>query len=313
MTDPDDWTFERSGDCWIGRNAVANRRTALKGSMSHDNADEPTVKQQSHPWAVLEGDTPLFHVPGTYPPEYAPDAALEPLWLRGQRTMQIPSEYLNQIVTGDARVLAERIPDESVDLIFTDPVYSEKPLYDLLGSIARRVLKPTGAVLCWSNGKWHRQNANWLEAAGLTYRYDFGCVITTGNAPMNGKIISKTNRIIWLDVSGKSKMLGYLADGYASATIPRLHSEWAWTKNPIYCEKAIEAFTRQNVIVLDPFAGHGTLPAVAKIAGRRYIGFEIDEKRAAKARTRLANTQAIDPVFLEEQAPLFAQLESEAA
>lgn len=39
MTDLDDWTFERSGDCWIGRNAVANRRTALKGTETHARAD----------------------------------------------------------------------------------------------------------------------------------------------------------------------------------------------------------------------------------------------------------------------------------
>lgn len=37
--------------------------------------------------------------------------------------IDIPPEYLNQIVTGDARELAKRIPDESVDLIFTDPIY----------------------------------------------------------------------------------------------------------------------------------------------------------------------------------------------
>ena len=35
----------------------------------------------------------------------------------------IPPEYLNQIVTGDARELAKRIPDESVDLVLTDPPF----------------------------------------------------------------------------------------------------------------------------------------------------------------------------------------------
>jgi hypothetical protein len=215
--------------------------------------------------------------------------------------MSIPPEYMNQIVTGDARVLAERIPDASVDLIFTDPVYSERPLYDWLGSVARRILKPGGAVLCWSNGKWHHDNARWLEDAGLTYRYDFGCVITGGSAPMNGKIISKTNRIMWLDTDGRSKMRGYLADGYASATMSRLYGEWSWTKNPIYCEQAIEAFAHNDAIVLDPFAGQGTLPAVAQICGRAFVAFEIDPDTAARARARVEATQAMHPVFLEEQ------------
>ena len=233
------------------------------------------------------------------------------VWLEKQRapTVKLPTfeAMRNQIMTGDARILAAQIPDQSIDLIFTDPIYSEQPLYDLLASIALRVLKPHGAVLCWSNGKWHRQNANWLEAAGLTYRYDFGCVITTGNAPMNGKIISKTNRLIWLDIDSQSKMRGYLADGYASAVWSRLHSEWAWTKNPIYCEQAINVFAPANAFILDPYAGHATIPSVAKVAGRDYIGFEIDPERADKARQRLEHTQAIDPVFLEEQVPLFAE------
>ena len=35
----------------------------------------------------------------------------------------IPEEYRNQVVTGDARELAKRLPDESVDLIICDPPY----------------------------------------------------------------------------------------------------------------------------------------------------------------------------------------------
>ena len=35
---------------------------------------------------------------------------------------------LNTIITGDARELAKAIPDESVDLIFTDPVYDRRGL-----------------------------------------------------------------------------------------------------------------------------------------------------------------------------------------
>lgn len=47
---------------------------------NHDNTNEPSIVRESHPWAVLDGATPLFHVPGTYPPVYRPDEALEALW-----------------------------------------------------------------------------------------------------------------------------------------------------------------------------------------------------------------------------------------
>jgi DNA modification methylase len=216
---------------------------------------------------------------------------------------------LNEIMTGDARVLAEQIPDASVDLIFTDPIYSDKPLYDWLAECALRVLKPAGSLLCWSNGKWHRTNANWLEAGGLTYRYDFTCV-RPNSAMMFGKIAARANRLLWLDKNGASKMGKAFIDGFISVQWSTIFSEWAWTKNPEYCQRAMLSFSPDGAIVFDPFAGHGTLPAVAKIAGRNLIAFEVDPERAQKARERVANTQAIDPVFLEEQAAMF---ESEAA
>lgn len=207
----------------------------------------------------------------------------------------IPQHYLNSVVTGDARKLADAIPDESIDLIFTDPVYNRLEDYEWLAHTACRVLKPTGAVLLWSNGKWHYPNTRWLESAGLAWRYDFGCVIAVGPAPMCGKIIAKTNRIIWLDLNGRSKMLDYLADGYSSTTLPSLFSQWTWTKNPVFCQKALIAFTQPGALVFDPFTGGGTVPAVCKMLGRNYIAFEIDPDTATKARTRIANTQP--PLF----------------
>jgi hypothetical protein len=218
----------------------------------------------------------------------------------------MPEEYRNQIVTGDARELAKRIPDESVDLIFTDPVYSEHDLYDLLAEIAARVLRPGGALLVWSNGRWHRENTNWLEAAGLTYRWDFGCVSETGPAPMNGKIIAKTNRLIWME-SHQSQMRGYLADGYLSRQWSA-GGEWEWTKNPRFVAQAIEAFTATEAIVLDPFTGGGTVPAVCKMLGRNYVAFEIDPTTAERARERVAITQVPWTVALPEQMTLDAAL-----
>ena len=61
----------------------------------------------------------------------------------------IPTEYLDQIVTGDARALAERIPDCSIDMIFADPIYENLDDYAWLAETAARVLKPDSACLVW--------------------------------------------------------------------------------------------------------------------------------------------------------------------
>ena len=48
---------------------------------------------------------------------------------------------MNEIITGDARELAKDIPDNSIDLIFTDPPYAKEyiPLYGWL-SKGRKIL-----------------------------------------------------------------------------------------------------------------------------------------------------------------------------
>jgi hypothetical protein len=215
---------------------------------------------------------------------------------------------LNSIMTGDARELAKAIPDNSVDLVFADPIYSNIEDYEWLAETAARVLKPNGVCLVWSNGKWHRENVNWLVGRGLNYRYDFGCVISTGSAPMNGKIISKTNRLVWLDKNKTSKMTGYLADGYLSVTRPRLNSEYHWTKNPIFSRQAIEAFSMEDDCVFDPFCGRGTFPSCCLLAKRNFLAFEIDPPTAELARQRVANTQPPLPLIYPEQISLLEQV-----
>jgi hypothetical protein len=128
---------------------------------------------------------------------------------------------------------------------------------------------------------------------------------------MCGKIIAKTNRVIWLDKSGVSSMVGYLADGYLSNTWSDLFSEWNWTKNPIYTQQAIRAFVELGGIVLDPFAGQGTIPAACKASDMNYIAFEIDPDTAELARRRVQNTQPPLPGINEMLQPTLFEEEDE--
>jgi DNA modification methylase len=213
----------------------------------------------------------------------------------------MPMEYRNQIVTGDARVLEERIPDESIDLIFTDPMYDRIDDYRWLAETATRVLKPEGSLLCWSNGKWHRDNANWLEQAGLRYRWTFTIITMDTSAPMFGRyIIGKANRVLWMD-KGRSKMVGCLPDGYTTYSSanrsPLPTTRHRWHKSAQWTLLALKAFSSE--ITLDPFCGSGThLAACKHLSNRRWIGFEIDSIAAALARWSIEHTQP--PLFVPE-------------
>lgn len=210
---------------------------------------------------------------------------------------------MQHIITGDARVLTEQIADSSVDLIFTDPEYERRELYDWLGTIARRILRPGGALLCWSNGRWHYPNTRWLEDAGLSWRWTFDSVNMDKNAPMNGKIICKKNHVIWMDVKNDSRLKRHIPDAflaYSSETIlPRLN--FKWHKNSIYSAKLLLSFTNEHDLVFDPFSGSGTTPSICRVFNRNAIAYEINAELAAQARERLQATQTLAPVFLESQ------------
>lgn len=56
----------------------------------------------------------------------------------------------------------------------------------------------------------------------------------------------------------------------------------------------IKAFSPENGLVVDPFAGSGTTVTVARRHGRRSFGFELHEEYALHARDRLARDEADD-------------------
>ncbi len=268
-----------------------------------------TIARASHAWAVLDGETPLFHVPGTYPPEYARDAALEPLW----RAKKTPT-MLNQIITGDAREIAKLIPDESIAMVFTDPIYENLDDYRWLAETAARVLKPGGACLAWCSG------VKQYAVQPVMSEYLKFCL------PLNYTKIAKAYRafgyktFLWstpcLWFQKGSHDHNWLIDTVvdhcnaivSTATPPT--NTYKWHKNPEAYITWLKAFTKPGDVVYDPFTGSGSCPIECKRLGRNFIASELKPDIAEMARDRLAQVQVIDPVFAEEQVAMF---ESEAA
>lgn len=217
--------------------------------------------------------------------------------------MKLGDYELNQIITGDARELMRGVPDKSVDLIFTDPVYDRIEDYQWLAQEASRVLKPDGHMLVWSNGKWHYKNTRWLDSHDHHYMWTFAVINNNQSTPMDGKIICKANRVIWFSRDGKRNMRDYYPDGvisiggqYLTARIDGF--KYRWHKPDMVTFKMLNAFGSENGIVLDPFTGGGTAPAVCKLLNRNYLGFEIDPDTAELARQRVRDTQP--PLFVVE-------------
>ena len=208
----------------------------------------------------------------------------------------IPGEYHNQIVTGDARELAKRIPDESIDLIFTDPVYDRIDDYRWLAETAARVLKPDRALLVWMSTVHSLNVACCTELQKfLNLRWQFIFYMPGGTLISTAGWIHY-QPLIWAE-KGTSKQYKRGPDVFVYPVYRFKNNHYKWGKAPEYIEQKIDSFCLPEALIFDPFTGGGTVPAVCKMLNRNYIAFEIDPDIAELARERVLNTQP--PLLLE--------------
>lgn len=214
----------------------------------------------------------------------------------------------NGVYTGDARILSQAIPDESVDLVFTDPPYTKQYLYlyDWLASEAARILKPDGFLLAYAGIYWKQVLMSSLGEA-LDYFWDFVAYGRNGPGPIiwERKIISKAKSILAYTKRGQRPKPRTMVLGVwvGSGMDKRYH---AWGQDESTARYYIDCFSNEGDIVLDPFCGGGTGPAMCRVLGRKYLAFEIDPDVAKVARLRLCNIQPLLPEINVEQGTLIS-------
>ncbi len=204
------------------------------------------------------------------------------------------------ILTGDAKDLIHAIPDESVDLIFTDPPYARDylHLYAWLAESAVRVLKSDGFLLVYCGG-YHKAAVMELLNAHLEFFWDYIEIHSHESTVIHPRrTLAKYKSILAYRRRGSKALpimnvLGAfeVLDGYNGK---RYHP---WGQAESTARYLIECFSRPGDLVLDPFVGGGTTPYVCSLLARRCIGFEIDPKAADIARARIAGWKPL-PVQL---------------
>ena len=197
-------------------------------------------------------------------------------------------DLINKITAGDSTVLSEALEPESIDFIYTDPVYDQFDQYQWLGLEAERVLKPDSAALVWARNDLLLQAGNALSK-GLSYRALFSWY-QANNMRIYGHIFNKWVPLFWFE-KGKSKPHRKVQDlrkvslSVGKNRQDRFHK---WAKRTELIAYYLEAFTLPGELVFDPFAGGGVVPYVCEMLDRRYIAFELDEAKVATAVERAA-------------------------
>ena len=188
---------------------------------------------------------------------------------------------------GDFREKGDLIPDNSVDLIFTDPPYDRKAieLYDGLGEFAARVLRPGGSLVAYVG---HIQLPDVLPALGSHLRYWWTCACVHSGPSFARMteygIVAKWKPIVWYVKETREDKKTFIDDA-VTGTKEKRHHEWQQAQSE--AEYYIDKLTKKKDFVVDPFCGGGTTPAACQSTGRRWAAFEIDKGNYARATERL--------------------------
>ncbi len=207
------------------------------------------------------------------------------------------------IYTGDARLLAEALPDESVDLVLCDPVYWEMSQYEWLAGVGARTLKPGGNCIAQTGHYYLPSVLSAMTGRGLDYVWVIAEHLWGKQAQLfQHRIIVSWKPHVWF---AKGRRNGdWVLDWMKGGGINKQNHEWG--DSPEHFTQLVARLMPGDGILLDPFTGGGTVPAVCKMLGRRYLAFEIDPAVAERARQRVRDTQ---PAWPEMVAQLALDLE----
>ncbi|MCL2633505.1 MAG: site-specific DNA-methyltransferase [Oscillospiraceae bacterium] len=221
---------------------------------------------------------------------------------------------------GDCKQLLKSLPNNSVDLILTDPPYNiaqystgnikfswrsdinndiakwdETPLnpHDFVEEF-KRVLKPTGNAFVFTSynmvGDWHKAFDSEFDT------FQFMAWHKTNPVPnfMKTSFLNSVELIICFWNKGhtwnfttQDKMHNFIQTSICGGN-ERLKDPKHPTQKPVkVLEHIIKIASNTGDVVLDPFMGVGSTGVAAKNLGRSFIGFELDYSYFSAAETRL--------------------------
>jgi DNA modification methylase len=197
----------------------------------------------------------------------------------------------NQVVTGDSQDLATDIPDNSIDIIFTDPPYPTEYLYlyEWLAVESVRVLKP-GGFLCTMSGGYNLDKVFALMAGkGLDWYFKVE-VFNPDEAPViwPRRIITRTKPVLMWTKGPSVIQIWNMTDVYQGQGKDKRYHRWGQDVGSARYVIEYVLGTGTKALLWEPFAGGGATLEACKILGIDYIASEVDPEVAQRARDRLA-------------------------
>jgi DNA modification methylase len=211
--------------------------------------------------------------------------------------LKYPEDFINKIIHGDCLELIKLIPNNSVDVVLTDPPYGLNKngirgdtdlsiFYNILPE-CYRVLKKDSFFITFFSTKFLPQlfknnpfNYFWQVVlycpegrvkSPIGYTKFMSCFVFKKGNP---KIVQQ-NKDIFVDTPGK---MVEPDEGYIDHPTP---------KPKHFIKEILKMFTKENDLILDPFIGSGSTAVACVQLNRNFIGFEIEEKYCKIALDRI--------------------------
>ena len=223
---------------------------------------------------------------------------------------------INQVYNGDSNLMIKSIESESVDLVIIDPPYKIRKKTDEINSLAKavkkyneelqrdnlineydksileelvRVMKRIN-IYIWCNKNQIRPLMEHYENKGCNV--DLLVWHKTNPIPTcNGKYLSDLEYCVFARDKGVKLYGTYETKSKVYISQANTEDKKKYGHPTIKPLERIEEYiinsSQAGEIILDPFVGSGTTCVAAKRLGRKYIGFEINEKYYKIAKDRL--------------------------
>jgi hypothetical protein len=191
-----------------------------------------------------------------------------------------------QLLHGDFRERLDELPDGSVDLIVTDPPYTEAALglWSDLSKVAARLLGPRGLLFAWS-GQLYLPEVIRRLGEHLTFGWTFALMMPGSNSRVMQRHVVQG----WKPILGYSTGTwpsGRWADDVLLSPEPA-KTRYRWEQQGAPARRLIERYCPTTGLVVDPLLGTGTFGLAALEAGRRFVGVELHGERFAQCVERL--------------------------
>jgi len=206
-------------------------------------------------------------------------------------------KYLNKIIQGDCLEVLKQLPDNSVDLVLTDPPYGINADKGVGGGSHR--------------GKVNKFDGNWDSTIPSKEYFDEIFRVSKNQIIFGGNYFTEYLKnspcyiiwdkreglptrtfadceMAWTSFKSPARIFRFRWDGMIQENMKNKEVKFHPTLKPLELFRwIIENYSEEGQIILDPFLGSGTTAVACKQLGRNYIGIELSQEYCDIANKRL--------------------------